>query len=199
MAEHNTWINRLEIQWETSNRVYVIAQHAAKRSWACSCPGWRGHRHCKHLERLGLPSGEEPFEVEGDHGDKRGFLDGYTTYDASAGHGSIAAWQRAFAAKMGLDEARQALGLPADARWEAICQALRLAAIESRAHLVGDYERAARAFEAAGPDEQRAEAVRAAKLRLEAYAAYLQEQRQKLEAEAERITHELLARIRASA
>ena len=80
---------------------------------------------------------------------KKGFLDGYKTYDASAGHGSTAEWQRAFTAKMGLDEARQALGLPADAGWEAICQALRLAATESMARLVGDYERAARAFETA--------------------------------------------------
>jgi hypothetical protein len=196
---NNQWINRIEIKSETSNRVYVVAQHAEKRSWGCSCPGWRRHHHCKHLERLGLPSSEEPFEVEEDHAVKKGFLDGYRKYDASTGHGSTAEWQRAFIAKMGLDEARQALGLPADAGWEAICQALRLAATESMARLVGDYERAARAFDTAGPDEKRAEAVRAAKFRLEAYTAYLEEQHHKLEAEAERITGELLARIRASA
>ncbi len=70
---------------------------------------------------------------------KKGFLDGYKTYDTSTGHGSTAEWQRAFSAKMGLEEARKALGLPADAGWEAICQALRLAATESMARLVGDY------------------------------------------------------------
>jgi hypothetical protein len=47
--------------------------------------------------------------------------------------------------------------------------------------------------------EERAAAVRAAKFRLEASVAYLGEQRQNLEAEARRITHELLARARASA
>jgi hypothetical protein len=198
MAE-NTWINHIEIKSETSNRVYVVAQHAEKRSWGCSCPGWRRHRHCKHLERLGLPSGEEPFEVEEDHAKKKGFLEGYKTYDASAGHGNAAEWQQAFTAKMDLDEARQTLGLPADAGWEAICQALRLAATESMARLVGDYERAARDFDAAGPVEERAEAVKAAKFRLEAYAAYLEEQRHQLEAEAARITGELLTRIKASA
>ncbi|MGH7225447.1 MAG: hypothetical protein ACRELF_19680, partial [Gemmataceae bacterium] len=147
----------------------------------------------------GLPSGEVPFEVEKDHAMKKSFLEGYRTYDASVGHGDAGQWQKLFVDKMGLDEARQALGLPGDAGWEAICQALRLAATESMARLVGDYETAARAFDTAGPVEERAQAVKSAKFRLEAYAAYLEEQRHKLEAEAERITGELLARVRASA
>jgi hypothetical protein len=41
--------------------------------------------------------------------------------------------------------------------------------------------------------------VKRAKFRLEAYAAYLEEQRHQLEAETERITGELLARVHASA
>src|SRR5437588_9452946 len=120
MAENNTWINRMEIRSETSDRIYVVSQHATKRFWGCSCPGWRAHRKCKHLERLGLPGGEEPYEVEKGHAKNKSFLEGYRTYDASAGHGGTAEWQEAFAAKMGLDEARQVLGLPADAGWEAI-------------------------------------------------------------------------------
>jgi hypothetical protein len=199
MAGNNTWINRMEIRSESSNRVYVIAQHAEKRYWACSCSGWKRHRHCKHLEMLGLPSGEEPFEIEEDHSMKKGFLDGYKTYDDSAGRGSVHEWQKTFTERMGLDEARKALGLPAGSGWEAICQALRLAATESMARLVGDYERVARAFDMAGPVEEKAAAVKSAKFRLESYVAYLEEQRQKMEAEAERITGELLARIRASA
>jgi hypothetical protein len=199
MSANNTWINRIEIKSESSNRIYVVSQHVSKRYWACSCPGWRAHRKCKHLERLGLPCVEIPFEVEKDHAMKKHFLDGYKTYDASAGHGSTAEWLKLFAKKMGLDEARQALGLPADAGWEAICQALRLAATESMARLVGDYQAAARAFDTAGPVEEKAQAVKSAKFRLEAYAAYLEEQRHKLEAEAQRITGELLARVRASA
>jgi hypothetical protein len=195
----NQWINRTEIRSKTSNRLYVVSQHVTRRYWGCSCPAWRTRRRCKHLERLGLPGGEVPFEIEKDHAMKKGFLDGYKTYDASAGHGNAADWQKAFAAKMGLDEARLALGLPADAGREAICQALRLAATESMTRLVGDYERAARAFDTAGPDEKRAEAVRTAKFRLEAYVSYLDEQNRKLEAETERITGELLARVRASA
>jgi hypothetical protein len=196
---NNQWINRVEIKSETSNRIYVVAQHVEKRSWGCSCPGWRRHRHCKHLQHLGLPSSEEPFEVEEDHAMKKGFLEGYKIYDASAGHGGAAEWQKAFAEKMGLEEARQALGLPADAGWESICQALRLAATESMARLVGDYEKAARHFETTGAVEEKAHAVKSAKFRLEAYAAYLEEQRHNLEAEAERITGELLVRVRESA
>jgi len=199
MAENNNWINWTEIRSETSDRVYVVSQHAIKRYWGCSCPGWRAHRQCKHLEQLGLPGGEEPFEVEKDHGKKKGFLDGYKTYDASAGHGGTGEWRKAFTERMGLDEARQALGLSAEAGWDEVRQAFHLAATENMARLVGDYERVARAFDTVGPVEERAGAVRAAKFRLEAYVAYLEEQRQKLEGEAERITGELLARIQASA
>ena len=47
------------------------------------------------------------------------------------------------------------------------------------------------------PGPAQAEAVRAARFRLEAYAAYLGEQKEKLEAAGERVTRELLARVRA--
>ena len=190
----NTWINRTEIRSETSNRVYVVAQHARKRHWGCSCPGWRRHRRCKHLKRLGLPVGEEPFEVEEGRG-KKDFLDGYKTYDAAGGHGSLDGWRRAFAERMGLEEARVALDLSSDADWDEVRRAFHLAATESMARLAGDYEAAVRAFDGAGPVEEKAGAVRAAKFRLEAYVAYLAEQHQKLEAEAGRITATLLALI----
>ena len=100
---------------------------------------------------------------------------------------------------MGLDEARQALGLSAEAGWDDVRQAFRMAATESMARLVGDYEQAAQAFNTEGPIEERAQAVKAAKFRLEAYTAYLEEQRRKLETEAERITGELLTRIKETA
>jgi hypothetical protein len=199
MAENTTWINRLEIKSATSNRVYVVSQHATKRYWGCSCPGWRAQRRCKHLERLGLPGSEEPFEIEKNHAKKKGFLDGYKTYDASPGHGHSVEWQKAFTERMGLDEARRALGLSPDAGWDEVRQAFHLAATESMARLVGDFERAALAFDGTGPVEERAQAVRATKFRVEAYAAYLVEQQEKLEAEVTRITGELLARIRATA
>ena len=198
MTASNTWINRTEIKSETSSRVYVVSQHATKRHWGCSCPGWKAHRRCKHLTRLGLPGGEQPFEVQKDHAMKKGFLDGYKKYDASAGHGSAAEWQQVFAARLGLAEARAALGLGADADWDAVRRAFHLAATESMARLVGEYERAAGAFDGTGPVEDRAEAVKAAKFRVEAYAAYLDEQRRRLEAAADRITADLLARIRAT-
>ena len=49
--------------------------------------------------------------------------------------------------------------------------------------------------DAAGPAAQRAETVKTARFRPEAYAAYLDAQRRTLESAAERITGELLARI----
>lgn len=56
------WTNRMEFQSQ-SGSFYTISQHAAKRHWACSCPGGRNHRKCKHLTALGLPNGERPFEA----------------------------------------------------------------------------------------------------------------------------------------
>jgi hypothetical protein len=193
----NQWINRIEIKSETSNRIYVVSQYAEKRFWGCSCPGWKRHRHCKHLERLGLPSSEEPFEVEEDHGKKKGFLDGYKTYDTTTGHGTSAEWRKVFAERMGLEEARSSLGLSPDAGWNEVRQAFHLAATESMARLAGDYEAAVKTFDAVGPVEEKAKAVQAAKFRLEAYAAYLAEQQQQLEAATNRITQTLLARIEA--
>jgi hypothetical protein len=57
------WTNRFEIRSETSNRIYVVAQHKTRRHWGCSCPGWRRHRTCKHLATLALPAHEHPHEV----------------------------------------------------------------------------------------------------------------------------------------
>ncbi len=52
---NDQWINRTEIRSESSNRIYIVSQHATKRYWACSCPAWRTRRKCKHLTQLGLP------------------------------------------------------------------------------------------------------------------------------------------------
>jgi hypothetical protein len=197
MATNNTWINQTEIHSETSDRVYIVSQHATKRHWGCSCPGWKSRRRCKHLEQLGLPGGEVPFEVEKERRKKRGFLDGYRTYDTSNGHGGATEWRKAFTERMGLDEARSELGLSAEADWDDVRAVFQLAATESMTSLVGDYERAVHSFDCEGPVEESAQAVRNAKFRVEAYVAYLDDQRQKLEAAAERITGELLARISA--
>jgi hypothetical protein len=56
------WTNRIEIRSQTSNRLYTVSQHKTKRHWACSCPGWRTHRKCKHLRSMSLPAYEQPFE-----------------------------------------------------------------------------------------------------------------------------------------
>jgi len=46
------WINRFEIESESSNRIYVIAQRANRTEWGCSCPGWKRFRKCKHLNTI---------------------------------------------------------------------------------------------------------------------------------------------------
>jgi hypothetical protein len=63
LPDNDQWQFRFEIQSETSNRVYTVAQHKIKKHWGCSCPGWKAHRRCKHLDALRLPSNEKPFEV----------------------------------------------------------------------------------------------------------------------------------------
>ena len=63
LADNTQWENRFEINSETSDRVYVIAQNKRRRHWGCSCPAWRRYRHCKHLDSVGLPGNEVPCEV----------------------------------------------------------------------------------------------------------------------------------------
>ena len=64
LPDNAQWTNRFEIKSETRNFVYVIAQHKNRKHWGCSCPGWRGHRVCKHLKTIGLPCFEKPYEPD---------------------------------------------------------------------------------------------------------------------------------------
>jgi hypothetical protein len=63
LPDNDQWQFRFEIRSETSTRIYVIAQHKQKKHWGCSCPGWKAHRKCKHLEALDLPAKEQPLEL----------------------------------------------------------------------------------------------------------------------------------------
>jgi len=65
LPDNVQWENRFEIKSESSDALYVIAQHKTNRHWACSCRGWIRHRKCKHLQSLGLPCGKHlpPYEV----------------------------------------------------------------------------------------------------------------------------------------
>lgn len=70
---------------------------------------------------------------------KKGFLDGYKEYDTSNGFGSPAEWKSAFAAAMGMDEAKKILGAQSPhyilgvklgATWAVIQKAFRLKSME---------------------------------------------------------------------
>ncbi|RKR80673.1 hypothetical protein BDD43_0805 [Mucilaginibacter gracilis] len=63
LPDTDQWQFRFNIQSESSNRLYVVAQHKKGRYWGCSCPGWKSKRHCKHLRELGIPGDQQPFEV----------------------------------------------------------------------------------------------------------------------------------------
>ncbi len=63
LPDNDQWQFRFHIESASSNRLYVIAQHRKKLHWACSCPGWKRHRCCKHLTALRIPNYEQPYEV----------------------------------------------------------------------------------------------------------------------------------------
>lgn len=63
LPDNDQWRFRFEIKSESSNRLYTVAQHKTKKHWACSCPGWKRFRKCKHLSAIGLPNNEKPYEA----------------------------------------------------------------------------------------------------------------------------------------
>jgi hypothetical protein len=64
LPDNRDWTNRFEINSASSGNVYTIAQHKTKRHWGCDCMGWRRWRKCQHLQNVGLPSFEKPYEVQ---------------------------------------------------------------------------------------------------------------------------------------
>lgn len=63
LPDNDNYQNRFQIKSQSSGRIYLVAQHKTGLWWACSCPGWIRHKHCKHLEAIGLPGNNVPFEV----------------------------------------------------------------------------------------------------------------------------------------
>lgn len=64
LPDNNQWQFRFEVKSASSNRIYVIAQNKKRKHWACSCPGWKRHRKCKHLSAIGVPNKEVPFDAK---------------------------------------------------------------------------------------------------------------------------------------
>jgi hypothetical protein len=64
LPDTDQWQFRFNVESETSERLYTIAQHKTKRHWGCSCPGWKRHRTCKHLQALGIPGKETPYDIK---------------------------------------------------------------------------------------------------------------------------------------
>ena len=62
LPDNDQWQHRFEIKSETSDRIYIVSQNKKKRHWACSCMAYKRYRYCKHLQQIGLPVKETPFE-----------------------------------------------------------------------------------------------------------------------------------------
>ncbi|MDR2272033.1 MAG: hypothetical protein LBF27_14100 [Sphingobacterium sp.] len=63
LPDNDQWQFRFEVESETSDRVYIIAQNKKRKHWGCSCPGWKRFKQCKHLQALNIPGKEQPYEV----------------------------------------------------------------------------------------------------------------------------------------
>ena len=59
LSDNGSHVNRIQIPNSTGKKSYIVAQNNRGGSdqgrWECSCPGWCGHRKCKHLTAM-LPS-----------------------------------------------------------------------------------------------------------------------------------------------
>lgn len=64
LPDNDQWQFRFEVKSESSDRIYIIAQNKNKKHWGCSCMGYRRFRKCKHLESIGLPTHERPYEAK---------------------------------------------------------------------------------------------------------------------------------------
>ena len=61
LPDNRAYQNRFEVHSESSDAVYIIAQSKSGLWWSCGCHGWIRHKHCKHLDALGLPGDHTPF------------------------------------------------------------------------------------------------------------------------------------------
>ncbi|MCI0393189.1 MAG: SWIM zinc finger family protein [Acidobacteria bacterium] len=64
LRDNDQWQHRFEIRSESSDRIYVVAQHKARKYWGCSCPSWKSRKRCKHLIAIDLPTNMRPHEVQ---------------------------------------------------------------------------------------------------------------------------------------
>jgi hypothetical protein len=64
LPDNDQWQLRFEVKSETSDRIYIISQNKKKKHWGCSCFAYRRYRKCKHLQAIGLPTNEVPYEAE---------------------------------------------------------------------------------------------------------------------------------------
>ncbi len=52
LEDTNTHQHRMEINSETSDKIYIVSQTKKAGIWQCACWGFRRWQHCKHLSTI---------------------------------------------------------------------------------------------------------------------------------------------------
>ena len=55
LPDEGIYQNRFHVKSDSSNNLYIVSTNSRNNnSWGCACPGWKRHRKCRHLKKLGL-------------------------------------------------------------------------------------------------------------------------------------------------
>jgi hypothetical protein len=69
LPDNDQWTNRFKFHSDSGNE-YLISQNKKNRYWGCTCWPWKRTHNCKHLESLGLPGKDTPFQAQLKKGSK---------------------------------------------------------------------------------------------------------------------------------
>lgn len=69
LPDNDLWTNRFKFHSDSGNE-YLISQNKKNRYWGCTCWPWKRTHSCKHLESLGLPGKDTPFQAQLKKGSK---------------------------------------------------------------------------------------------------------------------------------
>jgi hypothetical protein len=69
LPDNDLWTNRFKFHSDSGNE-YLISQNKKNRYWGCTCWPWKRTHNCKHLQGLGLPGKDTPYQAQLKKGSK---------------------------------------------------------------------------------------------------------------------------------